>query len=85
MRKSGLIRGGNLDNAIVLGDFNVVNPHGLRFKDEFVRHKILDTIGDFSLLGCQLKGKITSIKSGHNLHHQLCQMILSDQNNYTVK
>ncbi|MCY4524646.1 MAG: UDP-3-O-acyl-N-acetylglucosamine deacetylase, partial [Halobacteriovoraceae bacterium] len=68
LRRKGLIKGGSLENAIVLDDFKVINREGLRFKDEFVRHKILDIIGDISLLGHEVAGKITTFKSGHNLH-----------------
>ena len=60
LKRKGLIKGGSLDNAIILDEFNVVNPEGVRFSDEFIRHKILDTIGDISLLGYDVAGKITS-------------------------
>jgi len=76
LKRKGLIKGGSLDNAIVLDEFKVVNPEGLRFSDEFVRHKILDTIGDISLLGFEIAGKITTYKSGHNLHNLLCRKLL---------
>lgn len=76
LKRMGLAKGGSLDNAIVLDDYKVINQDGLRFKDEFVRHKILDTIGDVSLLGYELAGKITTYKSGHYLHNVLCRKIL---------
>ena len=76
LKRKGLARGGSLDNAIVLDDFSVINRDGLRFDDEFVRHKILDTVGDFSLLGYDIIGKITTYKSGHNVHNLLCRKIL---------
>ncbi len=79
LKRKGLIKGGSLDNAVVLDDFNVVNPEGLRWKDEFVRHKILDTIGDVSLLGYEVAGKITTYKSGHNLHNLLCRKLLENE------
>lgn len=79
LKRRGLIQGGSLDNAIVLDDFNVVNPEGLRWQDEFVRHKILDTIGDISLLGYEVAGKITTYKSGHNLHNMLCRKLLENE------
>ena len=62
----------------------MVNPEGLRFADEFVRHKILDTIGDISLLGYEVAGKITTYKSGHYLHNQLCRKILDTPSCYEV-
>lgn len=76
LKRMGLAKGGSLDNAIVLDDYKVINQDGLRFRDEFVRHKILDTIGDVSLLGYELAGKITTYKSGHYLHNVLCRKVL---------
>jgi UDP-3-O-[3-hydroxymyristoyl] N-acetylglucosamine deacetylase/3-hydroxyacyl-[acyl-carrier-protein] dehydratase len=65
LQEKGLIKGGTLDNAIVIGDEGIMNPEPLRFKDEFVRHKILDLIGDLSLLGRRIQGHVISAKSGH--------------------
>ncbi len=84
LKRKGLIRGGSLDNAIVLDEFKVMNPEGLRFKDEFVRHKILDTIGDISLLGYEVAGKVTTYKSGHNLHNLLCRKLLDTPSAYEI-
>lgn len=84
LKRKGLIKGGSLDNAIVLDDYKVVNPEGLRFADEFVRHKILDTIGDISLLGHEIAGKITTYKSGHNLHNLLCRKLLATSSAYEI-
>lgn len=84
LKRMGLVKGGSLDNAIVLDDFKVVNPEGLRFEDEFVRHKILDTIGDISLLGYEVVGKITTYKSGHHLHNELCKKILANKECYEI-
>lgn len=84
LKRRGLIKGGSLDNAIVLDDFKVMNTDGLRFKDEFVRHKILDTIGDFSLLGHEIAAKITTFKSGHNLHNLLCRKLLETPSAYEI-
>ncbi len=84
LKRKGLIKGGSLDNAIVLDDYRVVNPEGLRFADEFVRHKILDTIGDISLLGYEIAGKITTYKSGHNLHNLLCRKLLATPTAYEI-
>jgi UDP-3-O-[3-hydroxymyristoyl] N-acetylglucosamine deacetylase len=84
LKRKGLVKGGSLDNAIVLDDFKVINPEGLRFKDEFVRHKILDTIGDISLLGYEIAGKITTYKSGHHLHNLLCRKVLETAGAYEI-
>lgn len=84
LKRRGLIKGGSLDNAIVLDDFKVINNEGLRFKDEFVRHKILDTIGDFSLLGFEIAGKVTTFKSGHNIHNMLCRKLLETPSAYQI-
>ncbi len=65
MKRFGLGRGGSLENVVVIDDTGIVNPEGLRFEDEFVRHKVLDCIGDFSLLGMPILGHIVTHKSGH--------------------
>ena len=65
MKRFGLGRGGSLENVIVIDEQGIVNPEGLRFKDEFVRHKVLDCIGDFALLGLPILGHIVTHKSGH--------------------
>ena len=84
LKRKGLIKGGSLDNAIVLDDYKVMNTEGLRFDNEFVRHKILDTIGDVSLLGYEIAGKITTYKSGHNLHNLLCRKLLETPSAYEI-
>lgn len=68
MRKAGLALGGSLENAVVVSDEEVLNPEGLRSDDEFVRHKLLDCVGDLSLLGGPIVGRIVAYKSGHGLH-----------------
>lgn len=68
MRKVGLALGGSLENAVVVSDEEVLNPEGLRADDEFVRHKLLDCIGDLALLGAPIVGRVTASKSGHGLH-----------------
>lgn len=77
LRSKGLAKGGTLENAIVLGEREVINGNQLRFKDEFVRHKILDAVGDFSLMGLPVCGHIIANKSGHTLHIKLLKKILS--------
>ena len=76
LRKANLARGGSLDNAIVLTPDGMLNETPLRFDDEFVRHKILDIIGDFALLGMPVLGKITAEKSGHAVHAALMSKLL---------
>jgi len=75
---AGLARGGSLANAVVVDDFNILNPEGLRFPDEFVRHKILDALGDLSLIGMPVIGQLTAVKSGHALNHQLVRRVLAE-------
>jgi UDP-3-O-[3-hydroxymyristoyl] N-acetylglucosamine deacetylase len=78
LRQRNLALGGSMDNAVVLDDFRVLNPNGLRYEDEFVKHKILDAIGDLYLLGRNLIGKFTGYKSGHALNNQLLRTLLAD-------
>src|ERR1700674_597254 len=79
MRSQGLGMGGSLDNAIVIDEFRVLNQDGLRYEDEFVKHKILDAVGDMYLLGHPLIGAIVAYKSGHALNNQLLRALLEDQ------
>ncbi len=84
MRSHGLALGGSLDNAIVIDDDAILNSEGLRFSDEFVRHKILDLIGDMALLGMPVIGRVTAVKSGHDLHHRLVAMLLERTETWKV-
>ena len=84
LRKLGLASGGSLDNAIVINGDKVLNEGGLRFADEFVRHKILDAIGDTSLFGRPVIGHLKVFKTGHALNQKLVQKVLSDPANYAV-
>ena len=77
MRSAGLGLGGSLQNAVVLDEFKVLNSEGLRYDNEFVRHKVLDAIGDLYLLGHPLIGQYTAYKSGHALNNQLCRALLA--------
>jgi UDP-3-O-[3-hydroxymyristoyl] N-acetylglucosamine deacetylase len=79
MRSQGLALGGSLDNAIVMDEYRVINPDGLRFEDEFVKHKMLDAIGDLYLLGHPLIGSFSGYKSGHALNNSLCRALLADE------
>ncbi len=79
MRSQGLALGGNLDNAIVMDEYRVLNPDGLRSDDEFVKHKVLDAIGDLYLLGHPLIGAFSGYKSGHALNNALLRALLADE------
>lgn len=78
LREDGLALGGGLDNALVLDEFRLLNADGLRFPDEFIRHKLLDAIGDLYLLGRPLLGAFTAHKSGHALNNRLLRVLVSD-------
>jgi UDP-3-O-[3-hydroxymyristoyl] N-acetylglucosamine deacetylase len=84
LRKSNLALGGSLENAIVLTPDGMLNDGPLRFSDEFVRHKILDIIGDFALLGMPIRGKITAEKSGHALHAALMSKLLKTESAWEI-
>jgi UDP-3-O-[3-hydroxymyristoyl] N-acetylglucosamine deacetylase len=84
LKRAGLARGGSLDNAVVLDHALVLNPDGLRFPDEFVRHKVLDALGDFKLAGIQLQGFFRLHRAGHDLHSKLLTAIFKDQDNYEI-
>ena len=79
LRDNGLALGGGLDNAVVLDEYRVLNADGLRFADEFIRHKLLDAIGDLYLLGKPLLGAFSAHKSGHALNNQLVRALLAEQ------
>ena len=84
LRAQNLALGGSLDNAVVIDDNKILNPEGLRFENEFVRHKILDAIGDLSLMGAPLMGDYTSFAGSHELNHELTKAILSNEKNYEI-
>jgi UDP-3-O-[3-hydroxymyristoyl] N-acetylglucosamine deacetylase len=79
MRSRNLALGGNLDNAIVLDEYRILNEDGLRYEDEFVKHKILDAIGDLYLLGHSLIGEFSGYKSGHALNNRLLRSLVADR------
>ena len=79
MRNAGLALGGSLDNAVVMDEFRVLNTDGLRYADEFVKHKVLDAIGDLYLVGHPLVGAFSAHKSGHGLNNQLLRTTLADR------
>jgi len=82
LKSAGLAKGGSLDNCIVLDDTKVVNPDGLRFKDEFVRHKMLDALGDLVTLEMPLMGHLILHKAGHDIMNKLVKKIVSQPQSY---
>ena len=84
LRARGLTLGGSMDNAIVLDDYRILNEDGLRYEDEFVRHKVLDAIGDLYLLGHNLIGHYRAYKSGHDLNNRMVCAVLADESSYEL-
>jgi UDP-3-O-[3-hydroxymyristoyl] N-acetylglucosamine deacetylase len=85
LQACGLARGGSLQNAVVLDDEQVLNRDGLRFPDEFVRHKALDLVGDLALLGLSVRGHFKAMRSGHTLHRALVDEIRANPSCWTVE
>lgn len=85
LKNFGLAKGGSFENAIVLDSQSVLNPGGLRYPDEFVRHKILDCIGDFSLLGLPILGHVVLTKSGHAFNHSFIETFFSSKNAWETR
>lgn len=84
LRGMGLARGGSLENAIVMDEFRILNAGGLRYQNEFVRHKILDAMGDLYLIGHPLLASYTAHKSGHDLNNKLLRALLADPSAYEI-
>ena len=84
LRTQNLALGGSVDNAIVVDEFRVLNEDGLRYEDEFVKHKILDAIGDLYLLGNSLIGEFRGFKSGHALNNQLLRALIAQTDAWEV-
>lgn len=84
LRSKGLAKGGSVDNAIVVDDYRVVNEDGLRYEDEFVKHKVLDAIGDLYLLGNSLIGEFKAHKSGHALNNRVLRELIKQQDAWEV-
>jgi UDP-3-O-[3-hydroxymyristoyl] N-acetylglucosamine deacetylase len=84
LRSKGLARGGSMDNAIVVDEYRILNEDGLRYEDEFVKHKILDAIGDLYMVGKSLVGEFRGFKSGHALNNQLLLALLQDRDAWEV-
>ena len=85
MRAAGLALGGSLDNAVVMDEFRVLNNDGLRYEDEFVKHKVLDAIGDLYQLGHPILGAFTAHKSGHALNNMLLRELLAEPKSWTYE
>jgi len=85
MKRYGLARGGSLENAVVIDKHSIVNEDGLRFKNEFVRHKILDCLGDFSLLGMPVLGHLIVVKSGHAFNHAFLKKFFSQKKSWETR
>ena len=84
LRSQNMALGGSVDNAIVVDEFNVLNEDGLRYEDEFVKHKILDAIGDLYLLGNSLIGEFRGVKSGHELNNRLLRQLIEEKDAWEV-
>ena len=84
LKANGLARGGCLSNAIVIGESEILNKDGLRFHDEFVRHKVLDVMGDLALLGARVVGSLSAHRAGHHLNHRLAHKILKKSSRWEI-
>ena len=84
MRANGLALGGGMDNAIVMDDYRVLNAGGLRYDDEFVKHKILDAMGDLYLVGKPLLGAYSAFRSGHAMNNKLLRALLAQRDAWDV-
>lgn len=85
LQRMGLIKGGSLENAVVLDQSGVLNPEGLRFRDEFARHKVLDALGDFKLAGIGLQARFRLHRAGHDVHSQILQEIFRNPENFEIE
>jgi UDP-3-O-[3-hydroxymyristoyl] N-acetylglucosamine deacetylase len=84
LRRAGLALGGSLDNAVVVDGAAVLNPGGLRMPDEFVRHKLLDAVGDLALAGAPLRGRYVAHRPGHALNNRLLRALFADSANWRL-
>ncbi|MGB1237055.1 MAG: UDP-3-O-acyl-N-acetylglucosamine deacetylase [Pseudomonadales bacterium] len=84
LRSNNLARGGSMENAIVVGEKNVLNQDGLRFEDEFAKHKVLDAVGDLYLLGRRLIGEFVGYKTGHYMNNQLVRKLLQNTDSFEI-
>ena len=84
LKSQNLIKGGSLDNAIVIKEFQPINPEGLRYDNELMRHKVLDVVGDLYLSGFPIIGKYNGFKTGHYITYNLLKELFKDQNNFKI-
>lgn len=84
LKENGFAKGGSLDNAVVIDDFRILNEDGLRFEDEFVRHKILDFIGDIAIVGCPIIGHFVVEKSGHFLNQYMLKKLMKSKKHWKM-
>ena len=84
MRSMGLALGGSLHNAIVIGEDDIMNEGGLRYADEFVRHKALDCVGDYFLAGAMIQGEVLTSRPGHGINNKLLRALFADEANYRM-
>ena len=84
MHKAGLGRGGSLENAIVVDNGKILNPEGLRFADEFVRHKVLDSVGDLFTSGMHIQGEFVGVRSGHHTNNELLRALMDNENAWEI-
>ncbi len=84
LKANGFANGGGLENAVVLGDYSVLNKGGLRYPDEFVRHKILDSLGDLYLAGLPILGRFVAYKSGHGLNNRLARQLMAQSESWKI-
>jgi UDP-3-O-[3-hydroxymyristoyl] N-acetylglucosamine deacetylase len=84
LRAMNLALGGSVDNAIVVDDYKILNEDGLRYEDEFVKHKVLDAIGDLYLLGSSLIGEFRGVKSGHDLNNKLLRKLRREDDAWEI-
>ena len=85
LRKNDLAKGGSTDNAIVLGEDGIMNEGGLRYTDEFVKHKVLDAVGDLCLAGYHIIGEMVAKKSGHGLNNELVRAMLDQPDAWRIE
>jgi UDP-3-O-[3-hydroxymyristoyl] N-acetylglucosamine deacetylase len=84
LKANGLAKGGSLDNAVVVDEFRILNDDGLRFEDEFVRHKILDFVGDIAIVGCPIIGHFVVQKSGHFLNQHMLRKLMKSKRHWKM-
>ena len=82
--KAGFALGASLDNTVAIGDDKVINPEGLRYADEFVRHKVLDAVGDLALAGYPILGEFRSYCGGHRMNVRILEALFADRANYAI-